>query len=155
MVRAPPKSTRTDTLFPDTTLFLSAKCRRSRAPRRESTVAGPARRRRPACRWQSPRCAAHRPAGSARSASDAAGSRSRTRSPALLRWRCSYDGPAGEREERQEERGRGERDGQAEDDLDQLAEAAAGIAEGQRSEEHTSELQSLMRISYAVSCLKK
>src|SRR3546814_1845713 len=27
--------------------------------------------------------------------------------------------------------------------------------EGLRSEEHTSELQSLMRISYAVSCLKK
>src|SRR3546814_8853925 len=28
-------------------------------------------------------------------------------------------------------------------------------AEGQRSEEHTSELQSLMRISYDVFCLKK
>src|SRR3546814_972726 len=28
-------------------------------------------------------------------------------------------------------------------------------AEGERSEEHTSELQSLMRISYAVFCLKK
>src|SRR3546814_1572463 len=70
MIRRPPRSTRTDTLFPYTTLFRS--------------------------------------------------------------WRCSYDGPAGEREERQEERGRGERDGQAEDDLDQLAEAAAGIAEGQR-----------------------
>src|SRR3546814_5151118 len=28
-------------------------------------------------------------------------------------------------------------------------------AGGQRSEEHTSELQSLMRISYAVFCLKK
>src|SRR3546814_10385057 len=27
--------------------------------------------------------------------------------------------------------------------------------EGRRSEEHTSELQSLMRISYAVFCLKK
>src|SRR3546814_6027312 len=37
---------------------------------------------------------------------------------------------------------------------------AAGLAivmqqEGTRSEEHTSELQSLMRISYAVFCLKK
>src|SRR3546814_10448822 len=37
---------------------------------------------------------------------------------------------------------------------------AAGIAHiegvtGKRSEEHTSELQSLMRISYAVFCLKK
>src|SRR3546814_2827002 len=29
------------------------------------------------------------------------------------------------------------------------------VAEGQRSEEHTSELQSLMRTSYAVFCLKK
>src|SRR3546814_3118934 len=29
------------------------------------------------------------------------------------------------------------------------------LADAQRSEEHTSELQSLMRISYAVFCLKK
>src|SRR3546814_4603398 len=29
------------------------------------------------------------------------------------------------------------------------------LLKGQRSEEHTSELQSLMRISYAVFCLKK
>src|SRR3546814_16807844 len=34
-----------------------------------------------------------------------------------------------------------------------LARAFKGIS--QRSEEHTSELQSLMRISYAVFCLKK
>src|SRR3546814_8984463 len=38
--------------------------------------------------------------------------------------------------------------------------ARVGVAEhhrlgGERSEEHTSELQSLMRISYAVFCLKK
>src|SRR3546814_5719363 len=33
--------------------------------------------------------------------------------------------------------------------------AANGIALVARSEEHTSELQSLMRISYAVFCLKK
>src|SRR3546814_4106393 len=31
----------------------------------------------------------------------------------------------------------------------------AGVAQFTRSEEHTSELQSLMRISYAVFCLKK
>src|SRR3546814_16450789 len=31
----------------------------------------------------------------------------------------------------------------------------AGACGGERSEEHTSELQSLMRISYAVFCLKK
>src|SRR3546814_7166758 len=33
--------------------------------------------------------------------------------------------------------------------------ARAGSRSGLRSEEHTSELQSLMRISYAVFCLKK
>src|SRR3546814_6102370 len=35
------------------------------------------------------------------------------------------------------------------------AKAAAATARAARSEEHTSELQSLMRISYAVFCLKK
>src|SRR3546814_3864578 len=35
------------------------------------------------------------------------------------------------------------------------AAAAAASAGMERSEEHTSELQSLMRISYAVFCLKK
>src|SRR3546814_4135426 len=40
--------------------------------------------------------------------------------------------------------------------LRQLAHAQDGaLALGDRSEEHTSELQSLMRISYAVFCLKK
>src|SRR3546814_2722894 len=38
--------------------------------------------------------------------------------------------------------------------LDQLEDVAPAVDEG-RSEEHTSELQSLMRISYAVFCLKK
>src|SRR3546814_9189598 len=33
-------------------------------------------------------------------------------------------------------------------------EHVARLADGERSEEHTSELQSLMRISYAVFCLK-
>src|SRR3546814_8844630 len=33
--------------------------------------------------------------------------------------------------------------------------AAGALEPGVRSEEHTSELQSLMRISYAVFCLKK
>src|SRR3546814_5240935 len=37
----------------------------------------------------------------------------------------------------------------------QAAEARVAALEGSRSEEHTSELQSLMRISYAVFCLKK
>src|SRR3546814_9806921 len=36
-----------------------------------------------------------------------------------------------------------------------VAELIYFMVKGQRSEEHTSELQSLMRISYAVFCLKK
>src|SRR3546814_7366438 len=36
-----------------------------------------------------------------------------------------------------------------------LYERKMGVLPFQRSEEHTSELQSLMRISYAVFCLKK
>src|SRR3546814_6197407 len=42
-------------------------------------------------------------------------------------------------------------------DVDRLADLAVELDDGAaaRSEEHTSELQSLMRISYAVFCLKK
>src|SRR3546814_3807688 len=39
--------------------------------------------------------------------------------------------------------------------LSEEAEHGAGLIKGLRSEEHTSELQSLMRISYAVFCLNK
>src|SRR3546814_3464986 len=38
---------------------------------------------------------------------------------------------------------------------DPLADQLREAVRGKRSEEHTSELQSLMRISYAVFCLKK
>src|SRR3546814_9576978 len=38
---------------------------------------------------------------------------------------------------------------------EQVASMYAGLDLKKRSEEHTSELQSLMRISYAVFCLKK
>src|SRR3546814_8457036 len=38
---------------------------------------------------------------------------------------------------------------------DRVSEYNAKIQDLERSEEHTSELQSLMRISYAVFCLKK
>src|SRR3546814_5530878 len=37
----------------------------------------------------------------------------------------------------------------------EVAEQNLAVVEVQRSEEHTSELQSLMRISYAVFCLQK
>src|SRR3546814_2675881 len=40
-------------------------------------------------------------------------------------------------------------------DRDTTLAILAGFAHNRRSEEHTSELQSLMRISYAVFCLKK
>src|SRR3546814_9159694 len=39
--------------------------------------------------------------------------------------------------------------------VEQLNAKQSPIADAERSEEHTSELQSLMRISYAVFCLKK
>src|SRR3546814_3736097 len=97
MIRRPPRSTRTDTLFPYTTLFRSD-CRRQ----------GQAR---------------------ARPRSEAGGAADRP--PDLGNGDRFGDEPLG-------------------------AELARPAAEGQpRSEEHTSELQSLMRISYAVFCLKK
>src|SRR3546814_9759562 len=99
MLRRPPRSTRTDTLFPYTTLF------RSR-PR-------PAPRRRSSASTSSP--------------------------PAPL-----DDGGLQRREAVEADRGVG-------------GGVGAGALDQQlvRSEEHTSELQSLMRISYAVFCLKK
>src|SRR3546814_3190660 len=91
MIRRPPRSTRTDTLFPYTTLFRSERCH----------PLSPDGRR-------------------------------------LLRpengGRCRCSG----------------RDHRARDEPPGTAPLVAG-----RSEEHTSELQSLMRISYAVFCLKK
>src|SRR3546814_1940354 len=87
MIRRPPRSTRTDTLFPYTTLFRSP-CR----PDGDIPVAD--------LPDPLPRPAARHPARS-----------------------CAQP-------------------------LDR-------VARGRRSEEHTSELQSLMRISYAVFCLKK
>src|SRR3546814_7662115 len=104
MLRRPPISTRTDTLFPDATLFRSA--RAARCPR----AAGGDE-------------AGQRPYGlyglSAR--------------PSRL------DG--GGNAEPGRHRGGGP--------------SFRGRLSGRRSEEHTSELQSLMRISYAVFCLEK
>src|SRR3546814_9622313 len=55
--------------------------------------------------------------------------------------------------------GSGRRDTETAADLEMIAawkiQVAALLLLIQRSEEHTSELQSLMRISYAVFCLKK
>src|SRR3546814_1243930 len=96
MIRRPPRSTRTDTLFPYTTLFRSADEAADDGSLHELD-------RDDRCRWQ---------AGA---------------------------NPA---------EGRRFPPGQGSPDPRRLP------AHQQRSEEHTSELQSLMRISYAVFCLK-
>src|SRR3546814_7841723 len=110
MVRLPPRSTRTDTRFPDKTLF------RSDPLGRPVRVGGIRGRRGPEDPAQ-PRAAEERHrAGHGAAVVEPADARG------VCRGRCRV-GPSG----------RG----------------------GDRSEEHTSELQSLMRISYAVFCLKK
>src|SRR3546814_10470431 len=90
MIRRPPRSTRTDTLFPYTTLVRSGAEGGLQAVRGRSPLPGPA-------------------------------------TPAPHRACAAADDTGGARRHR-----RGH----------------------ERSEEHTSELQSLMRISYAVFCLK-
>src|SRR3546814_2718482 len=106
MIQRTPRSTRTDTLFPYTTLF------RSRA-RREPDAA----LRFVAAELQ------HQAAGAGE-----------VRDPAAARpGREGLQRDAAQR--RQRDPGR--------------------LPDAHRSEEHTSELQSLMRISYAVFCLKK
>src|SRR3546814_9165955 len=128
MIRLPPRSTRTDTLFPYPPLF--------RSP------GGTAGEPDPAARAATARRAA-RPHGG-----DAAGTEGNGGAPA---W--GGGGAAGRR--------------RLPEEREPAAEAAPRAARrppppalGQRtaagrSEEHTSELQSLMRISYAVFCLKK
>src|SRR3546814_5557110 len=111
MIRRPPRSTRTYTLFPYTTRF------RSRAWR--------ARSRRDLAR--------HRLAGKGRHAQDRQGDPRRT-------------GQIGPRARRADAQRRS---------LSGATRALPDRAAAERSEEHTSELQSLMRISYAVFCLKK
>src|SRR3546814_2326479 len=109
MLRRPPGSTRTDTLFPYTTLFRSP-------ARRDRRGVGPAGR--PAA--DRPGDAGHAAVGMsadlAFQQSPGSGSMRNERATRVL----------------------------VVDDEDNI-----------RSEEHTSELQSLMRISYAVFCLKK
>src|SRR3546814_10612103 len=106
MIRRPPRSTRTDPLFPCTTLF--------RSPRR---------------RGDRGRAAAADPAGGGRG--------DRQARPQALREAGHEDPDRGQGDGGEEEQRQRDRDHRG------------------RSEEHTSELQSLMRISYAVFCLKK
>src|SRR3546814_9690113 len=110
MIRRPPRSTRTDTLFPYTTLFRSVDALNPLPQRQLGRVQGRFRR-------HSELQAALR----LRALVEA-----RTRCVATIR--CAAQASA------------------------VRAEPALGP---HRSEEHTPELQSLMRISYAVVCLKK
>src|SRR3546814_1154579 len=74
----------------------------------------------------------------------------------LCRWAAAEDGleigrPEGAGHEAREGVDRNTGDDENAERGQRLEQAAVG----ERSEEHTSELQSLMRISYAVFCLKK
>src|SRR3546814_6754297 len=115
MIRRPPSSTRTDTLFPYTTLFRSRPA--GRADHSRSRVCAIRPRRIAAIDANRPRWSAQAPATQAPRATASA-------SCGLQ----SHDQPPPQQHERDQQ---------------------------QRSEEHTSELQSLMRISYAVFCLQK
>src|SRR3546814_7111202 len=120
MIRRPPRSTRTDTLFPYTTLFRSSDgvlhgLRHGDAARLRLGAAGGIRDR-------------HARAATRHDARH--GSNVRDRRDRRPELRC----------EAADASARGIR---------------AGAATQSRSEEHTSELQSLMRTSYAVFCLKK
>src|SRR3546814_3338958 len=103
MIRRPPRSTRTDTLFPYTTLVRSGGAPEGRIRAQASRAAFQGNRR-----------------------------------PGVV-------GHVGD--------GKQHRDPRHLPCLDLLTHG--GRATERRSEEHTSELQSLMRISYAVFCLKK
>src|SRR3546814_2699667 len=116
MIRRPPRSTRTDTLFPYTTLFRSVRPGDERgADLARAGGAGEGRARRGSVHV-------------ARDDRDGAAVGARRRSA------C--------------------RSGQAWSPGNVAAKWGAGRCR-ERSEEHTSELQSLMRISYAVFCLTK
>src|SRR3546814_10574951 len=126
MIRRPPRSTRTDTLFPYTTLFRSDRCVAALLPRQRPEI--------------------HR-----RSVSRAHGaSRRRHHAGAAgVDRELRVPGRDDHHERNAPDRHRRDRSD------DRVANARAAIVWPRRSEEHTSELQSLMRITYAVSCLKK
>src|SRR3546814_8752001 len=117
MIRRPPRSTRTDTLFPYTTLFRS---RRPVHDRHTQDSPGDGRGRGPACA--------------------AAPSLPDQQAPDLDEDLKNGPGAHGQGQRRPMRR---------------EGVTAQPDTRDRRSEEHTSELQSLMRISYAVFCLKK
>src|SRR3546814_8135313 len=129
MIRRPPRSTRTDTLFPYTTLFRSE-------PRREYTeISGREQPRDDQCTHKRDRLCNERAAQHRRGIlpEGRRGEHSADRCPAPVRCRVA----------------RGSCYAAA------VTACSAPASAATRSEEHTSELQSIMRISYAVFCLKK
>src|SRR3546814_2502906 len=116
MIRRPPRSTRTDTLFPYTTLFRSVSRSASIVPRNSaaSTVAFSASHRATISKMLEPKASNMQDGW-------------RTGDIAALELIASEGGALC---------------------------TLMHIEGSYRSEEHTSELQSLMRISYAVFCLK-
>src|SRR3546814_3335369 len=130
MIRRPPRSTRTDTLFPYTTLFRSEYDLDEAA---ETTAAFTECQREPG-RYD-----------------DDDGDDLRDRTLDRFQHLLERLLPGHARSRRL--RGGGDREGQADGGAYEEG-RTAGWNLG-RSEGHTSELQSLMRISYAVFCLKK
>src|SRR3546814_1866679 len=139
MIRRPPRSTRTDTLFPYTTLFRS-----DRHPQR-----GPFAHHRPGDRPEAPGvldALERQPVGAPGPGAGQLG-RNADRWPREHVLRRAPGDADAQRSQCQRVR----RVAPA-----RVAGAAADLEQRRpRSEEHTSELQSLMRISYAVFCLKK
>src|SRR3546814_7889299 len=141
MIRQPPRSTLTDTLFPYTTLFRSPRARPAPAPFRCRS----APRSRLADLRQHPRQLAglEQLQGDVAAADQfAVDEQLREGRPVRIARQVGADLRFLEHVDGVEAVGTG------------LLERLHGTA-GKRSEEHTSELQSLMRISYAVFCLKK
>src|SRR3546814_10790165 len=146
MIRRPPRSTRTDTLFPYTTLFRSDSLflhRVCRHVRRDGTVSYLGGRFEVpyALAGKSVQLVVDPHAGRVVGVEDAGGERIGDATP--LDALANSD----------RKRHRPERVPTAEGV--RTGPNRVELAHHQRSEEHTSELQSLMRISYAVFCLKK
>src|SRR3546814_8745898 len=118
MLRRPPRSTRTDTLFPYTTLFRSRRLQRDGDQQQESAD---------------------------RRGGEGIGDIDRNRDEDAERRRVAFAEACDRRPD--------------DENLPQCDHHAdrgeARTDHPRRSEEHTSELQSLMRISYAVFCLNK
>src|SRR3546814_6868575 len=140
MIRRPPRSTRTDTLFPYTTLFRSHRHQVVELEHEADVVAAPLRQL----------AGAHAVDARAVDLDLAAAGRvqaaDQVEQGGLARTRGTHQ---------RDEVALVDVQVQAVQHGDLLRAALVGLGEVARSEEHTSELQSLMRISYAVFCLKK